>query len=99
MVPESYVRRCQLMLFLPEKVSSTVTWLPHYFAREFRRSFLEKKVQPKHVCFCICDHFEPYWNNADRTTARKRIQRWIDEYPKIADKYRDSDGNVLKWSF
>jgi hypothetical protein len=28
-----------------------------------------------------------------------RIQRWLDEYPNIAEKYRDSDGNMLKYSF
>lgn len=81
------------------KINSTLTWLPSYFARELRRTIMGERVKPKHVYFCICDHFEPYWNGASRTTARKRIQRWLDEYPKIADKYRDSDGNVLKYSF
>ena len=81
------------------KIKSTLNWLPYYLAREYRRTAKGERVPPKHVYFCICDHFEPYWNNADKSTARKRIQRWIDEYPKLADKYRDSDGNVLKYSF
>lgn len=82
-----------------EKISSTLQWLPYYLAREMRRTIRAERVPPKHVYFCICDHFEPYWNGADKTTARKRIQRWLNEYPKIAEKYRDSDGNVLKYSF
>lgn len=81
------------------KIRSTLQWLPYYLSREFGRTLRSERVPPKHVYFCICDHFEPYWNGADKTTARKRIQRWLNEYPKIAEKYRDSDGNVLKYSF
>ncbi|GFO57777.1 hypothetical protein GMST_01020 [Geomonas silvestris] len=82
------------------KALATVNWLPHYLAREARRSLSgDKSVRPREVYFCICDHFEPYWNNADRTTARKRIARWLDCYPRIADRYRDCAGNVLKYSF
>jgi hypothetical protein len=81
------------------KLKNVFNWLPYYFASELRRAFHGQSVPPKHVYFCICDHFEPYWNGADRTTARKRIQHWLDEYPKIADKYRDSEGNILKYSF
>lgn len=81
------------------KIMATAQWLPYYLAREIGRTIRGDRVKPKHVYFCVCDHYEPYWNNADKTTARKRIQRWLDEYPKIADKYRDSEGNRLKWSF
>jgi hypothetical protein len=81
------------------KIGATLQWLPYYLAREVRRTIQGERVPPKHIYFCICDHFEPYWNGANKKTARKRIQRWLDEYPKIADKYRDSGGNVLKYSF
>ena len=74
-------------------------WLPYYLAREFGRTFRGERVSPKHIYICICDHFEPYWNGADKATARKRVQYWLDEYPKIADRFRDSDGNILKYSF
>jgi len=80
------------------KITSTLNWFPYYLSREIGRTIRER-VMPKHVYFCVCDHYEPYWNKADNKTARKRIQRWLDEYPKIADKYRDSNGNRLKWSF
>ncbi len=80
-------------------MKATLKWLPFYFDREIRRSIRRERVPPKHVYFCICDHFEPYWNRADSKTARKRIQRWLDEYPALADGYRDSDGNVLRYTF
>lgn len=81
------------------KISDNLNWLPHYFARELKRRVLGPHVKPKHIYFCICDHFEPYWNKADKATARKRLQRWLDEWPKVAEKYRDSDGEMLKYSF
>lgn len=81
------------------KVKAIVNWFPYYLSRELSRSMQGESVAPKHVYFCICDHFEPYWNGADKATAQKRIQRWLDEYPKIADKHRDSKGNMLKYSF
>ena len=81
-----------------DKIRSTLNWLPHYFAWELRRSIHGERVQPKHVYFCICDHFEPYRANADRATARKRMKPWLEEYPKIADEYRDLDGQPLKYS-
>ncbi len=82
-----------------DKLTATLNWLPYYAARELRRTLQGERVPPKQIYFCVCDHFEPYWNKADKTTARKRLQRWLDEYPKIVDKYRDSEGNILKWSF
>jgi hypothetical protein len=81
------------------KIAATLQWLPYYFSREIGRTLRGERIPPKHIYFCFCDHYEPYCSGADKTTARKRIQRWQDEYPKIADKYRDSDGNRLKYSF
>lgn len=81
------------------KISDNLNWLPHYFAREIKKRVLGPHVKPKHIYFCICDHFEPYWNKADKSTARKRLQRWLDEWPKIAENHRDSDGEMLKYSF
>lgn len=76
-----------------------MNWLPYYFARDLKLRLLGKKVRPQHVYFCICDHFEPYWGKADKRTAQKRLNIWLTEWPKIAEKYRDSDGEMLKYSF
>ena len=80
------------------KILATFNWLPHYGVREILRGISGERNPPAHVYLCICDHFEPYWKGADSTTARKRIQCLLDEYPKVADKYRDSEGNILKYS-
>jgi hypothetical protein len=49
--------------------------------------------------FCICDHFEPYWNQATPAVARHRIKRWLRDYPICAEKHKDHDGNHPKYSF
>lgn len=83
-----------------EKLLSTANWLPSYLMRGVSRKLsAESRVTPKHVYLCICDHFEPYGNGAGRSMAQARIRRWLDEYPQIATKQLDSDGNVLKWTF
>lgn len=82
------------------QIAANANWLPYYLSRELKRMVRkEYRVRPTHVYFCICDHFEPYWNKADAATARKRISTWMREYPKVADRYKDSFGNVLKYSF
>ena len=73
-------------------------WLPYYIQRRFARR-RNGNFPITDLFFCICDHFEPYWNNADSTTARRRIRRWVDEYPKYAEKHRDSEGRALKYAF
>jgi hypothetical protein len=78
------------------KLKSTATWLPYYLRRSLK---FKSQQAPKHIYFCICDHYEPYWQNADKKTARKRLNRWLTEWPKLADRYRDSNGNTLKYSF
>ena len=81
------------------KIANSLNWLPFYFKRVMDRKLSGELANPVHVYFCICDHFEPYWNHADSKTAKKRIQRWIAEYPRISEKYLDSDGRSLKYSF
>lgn len=79
------------------KIFNTCNWLPYYFQREL--SFLIKRPKVKHLLFCICDHFEPYWHNASEKQARQRLDRWITEYPKIAETHKDAEGEILKYSF
>jgi len=71
------------------------------------RSYLERSLRlpishvegPIHIIFCFVDHFEPWWNNADPATARRRVDSWVERYPKVARKYRDSDGRHPQHTF
>lgn len=80
-----------------KKAINSLVWMPSYL-----KGLLNSKsgdIRPLHVLFSICDHYEPYWNNADKKTARKRVGTWLKEYPPIAEKYRDSDGRPFVYSF
>jgi len=83
-----------------KKIVNTLAWLPNYYRRRMSTPSLNLAGgEPFTIYFCICDHYEPYWHQADDHTAQKRIQKWLNEYPAIAEKYPDSAGNVLKYSF
>lgn len=84
-----------------KKLLDSAVWLPEYLRRGIRKRLycIGASSEPVHIFFCICDHFEPYCAGADKKTARNRINRWIVEYPKIADRFTDSDGKILKYSF
>jgi hypothetical protein len=63
-------------------------WLPAYLRQ--RRS--GTKPEHPHVFFCLCDHFEPLWGKPSRDVARRRVQHWLENYPRMADRFRDADG-------
>ena len=51
------------------------------------------------VYFCLADHYEPYGYGASRDVAHARVQRWTENYPVMATRHRDSDGNCPVHSF
>jgi len=66
-------------------------WIAPYVAGQVRKLF-RPNVKNKKVYFCFADHYEPFILNDDDTLARKRVQRWCESYPKIADRHADSSG-------
>lgn len=53
----------------------------------------------RHIFFCVVDHFEPFWKNDDTAVALRRVQRWRDRYPAIAERFRDRGGRPARHSF
>lgn len=47
---------------------------------------------PTHVMFCFVDHYEPQWKNDDIEVERARVDRWFNDYPKMAEGHFDADG-------
>jgi hypothetical protein len=70
-------------------------WLPSYVARKLPREF----VSPTHVFFCFVDHFEPLWNKASRYQGLERVEHWFENYPRMAEKFRDADGRPPQHTF
>src|SRR5712692_10476761 len=58
-------------------------WLPGYLSWMTQNE--RPASGPTHVFFFFADHFEPGTNYAV-------VQHWLDRYPKIADRHRDSTG-------
>jgi hypothetical protein len=44
------------------------------------------------VILAICDHYEPKRGNAPREKAKARVRQWVEEYPRLFGRFRDSDG-------
>lgn len=67
-------------------------WLPDYAKWAWIASPAPDK--PVHVFLFLTDHFEPA-SHADI------VERWVNEYPRLANRHRDSNGRPLQhtWFF
>ena len=73
-------------------------WLLPYLWQTFRRRS-PRPGAPVHLLLCICDHFEPQLGNAPRKIADRRVDHWVSEYPRLFDRFRDSDGQPPRHTF
>jgi hypothetical protein len=65
-----------------------------------RLSSKPKVDGPVHIMFSFVDHYEPQWGKvANIEIERKRVDRWCSEYPRMAAKHKDADGNPPKHTF
>jgi len=75
-------------------------WLPTYIKNIVKTKLKScNKTDNIKILFTICDHYEPYWNNADKKKAYERVKKWVDHYPTIATSHRDDYGNHPKHCF
>jgi hypothetical protein len=73
-------------------------WLPSYLQEIPNR----KPPQPGeavHLLLCIADHFEPKRDGVSPAVARARVDRWVDDYPRLFGAFRDSDGQPPRHTF
>jgi hypothetical protein len=70
-------------------------WVPNWLAR--------KKVAlpagKKHIILAFVDHYEPKYQQVSKEQERARVDRWVEKYPKMAAKFKDSDGVHPQHSF
>lgn len=66
-------------------------WAPGLAASALRR---EAPVEghPIHLYVCVADHFEPRWRKPSVEEERRRVKVWVDGYPALAARHRDSFG-------
>jgi hypothetical protein len=67
-------------------------WLPYYIWQNLVAKKKRDDGKPKHILFCVVDHFEPFQSNVDFSTARNRVNAWVTGYPNMAEKHSDADG-------
>lgn len=73
-------------------------WLGAYL-RQAPRRWASRGLQPVHLLLCIADHFEPENGDVSPEISRARVQRWIQDYPRLFTQFRDSDGLPPRHSF
>lgn len=74
-------------------------WLSGYMRREARRMLGPRPSGQRHLIFCFVDHYEPHVGRVDDATARRRLDSWLEQYPRIADRHADSHGRPPTHSF
>ncbi len=52
-----------------------------------------------HLLLAIADHYEPRSEGVSPEVARARVARWVDEYPRMFDGFRDADGRPPRHTF
>lgn len=62
------------------------------------RSLVSAPRRVSHVFLAICDHFEPM-HHTDAPGALARLERWAEEYPRMASQVRDADNRGPRHSF
>ena len=73
-------------------------WLPAYWACRHQRQD-PRPGEPVHLLLCIGDHFEPKLGDAPPAQAQERVNRWCEDYPKLFQHFRDSDGKPPQHTF
>src|SRR5215471_3485018 len=73
-------------------------WLGDYI-RQIPKRRAPRPGHPVHVLLCIADHFEPQHGKVVPAVARSRINRWVNNYPRLFYRFRDSDGRPPQHTF
>ena len=80
---------------LPQKLAYAARVLPRFAWQQLTRSVPKGKV---HLIVALADHFEPAIVPGDGKARapygeqEARLERWCREYPRVIDRWRDSDG-------
>jgi len=65
-------------------------WLPALLRNDWSKPAPQGVT--RHLMFCFVDHFEPAWESPGLQTERRRVERWLQEYPQLCEGLADADG-------
>ena len=72
-----------------------LVWMPGYFRQRSRNQQAKqsaRKLGMTHILFCMVDHFEPVSQGSTQEEERARMRTWLEQYPRLAARHRDSKG-------
>jgi hypothetical protein len=77
-------------------------WLGAHLRQSAAERWLGRARRPRgtvDVLLCIADHFEPGRGGATGAAADERVAAWVDGYPRLLGRFRDSDGRPPRHTF
>jgi hypothetical protein len=75
-------------------------WIGGYSLHLARQLVEPRSAGQRHLLFALCDHYEPLWpGNTQDDLGERRVQAWLDQYPRMAQSFRDADGRPPRHSF
>ncbi|MBX6313644.1 MAG: hypothetical protein IRY99_12110 [Isosphaeraceae bacterium] len=73
-------------------------WLVPYLLQTSQRR-PRRRGEETHLLLCLADHYEPKWGGASASVAAARVERWVEEYPRLFASFCDSDGRPPRHTF
>ena len=73
-------------------------WLLPYLVQAASRRG-GRRGGPVHLILCVADHYEPKWGAAAPEVALRRVEAWVEGYPRLFGGFRDSDGRPPRHTF
>jgi len=67
-------------------------WINSYAKQRIKAKPQIERGTPIDVIFCMVDHFEPIQQGSTAEVERQRINSWLEGYPELASKHKDSNG-------
>lgn len=71
-------------------------WLWPYLRKRHPRVTFDAPVD---VLICVADHYEPKSQGANSAQGLDRVLKWVDLYPRLFGRFRDSDGRTPRHTF
>jgi hypothetical protein len=87
-----------IILFQAARRRGMNLWIGTYIRERHKRKAPDRE-QDVHLLLCIADHYEPRHGDVGTAQAMQRVQAWVQKYPLLFDRFRDSDGRPPRHTF